>query len=88
MAGLHALPLVTLTDTLDALLENMQTAFALVFCEGDFHIAHMELLARRRPSIDWTVVQLGARLGIAFTLLIWALWDVLVDSSHHKTRQL
>lgn len=47
---------------------------------GDIKLASFVMLEKRRQSLDWSLIFIGARCGFALGMLCWALYAVVFDS--------
>jgi xenotropic and polytropic retrovirus receptor 1 len=78
MSLLSNSPLVCDTR-LNGCLAALQDLFAQLFTDGDVGIAKVELLVRKSKQLDWELLNLGLRGGCAFLLLVWVVWDLVID---------
>jgi hypothetical protein len=62
------------------MIDAMEVLYACVFTNCDANLAHVELLARRGKEFDWRTFVLGLRVGTVILLIVWALWDTIVDA--------
>lgn len=64
------------------LVAGTESLYASVFCAGNLQAARVELLAKQheRPT-SWVDLETGLRCGVVCVLIVWALWDCLVDST-------
>ena len=79
MAWVESLPF-TQEHQLDDLTDRVELAFARRFTGGDSQVARMELLVKQERATNWVDFETGLRLGSVLVLIIWALWDCLVDA--------
>lgn len=66
---------------LSQLLKRTRTLFAELFCEGSVAMADTMLLVKQGPALNWGVFDMGLRIGCAMILLIWWIFDMMVDES-------
>lgn len=66
---------------LQALISDIEEFFAAVFCSGDVATARLDLLVKVERPTNWLDFEAGLRIGCVGLLLVWALWDCLVDST-------
>ena len=70
-------------DALDELSNTLERAFADSFCDGSIQAARATLLVRKERPNSNLLLSLGARLGFALGLVVWIVWDVMIDCSMH-----
>ena len=69
------------TTLLEELKEQLEAFFAREFCGSNRAIARPQLLLKKNVATYWQLFQLGVRTGIAVVLLLWCVWDTVVDNS-------
>lgn len=62
------------------LIRDMEELYAGVFHHGNVLVARGDLLMKHRPASDWQMLHIGMRLGMVIVLLVWVLWDIIVQS--------
>lgn len=80
MAWVERLPWVT-DKRLHGLVRRIENAWARRFTSGDRQVARMELLVKQERETNWVDFETGLRCGGVCVLLVWVLWDCLVDTS-------
>eukprot|EP00935_MAST-01C_sp_MAST-1C-sp1_P000394 g394.t1 len=76
-------PLQTMAS-LDELKNELEIFFAQEFCDGNRAIAKTQLLLKQNVAGYWQLFQLGVRTGCAVVLLVWCLWDCVVDQTDNN----
>ena len=67
---------------LAALVAGVESLYAGAFCGGNAQTARIELLAKQHEQpTSWVDLETGLRCGAVCVLIVWALWDCLVDSA-------
>ena len=64
------------------LKDRLEDLYASLFCNGSADIAKAELTMKNpeyKVSVPRKAFRLGVRIGIVLLLLVWVVWDVIVD---------
>jgi hypothetical protein len=64
------------------LLNELQTLYAALFCDGELQLAMGELEAASHSgegAITFEMLKLGFRLGIAAAFALWFMWDCMLQ---------
>ncbi|CAN0227530.1 unnamed protein product [Ascophyllum nodosum] len=70
---------------LNRTLAGTELLYASLFCNGDVDVARTALTFKVSSSIRGNRrFGFGFRLGVAIVLLVWAVWDCLIDESRGK----
>lgn len=67
------------TKSLQGMIDEIETIVANWYCDGSVVYARSTLLARRVRPFNWTHFHVGMRFGAAVVLLVWMIWDCVVD---------
>ena len=72
-------------ERLQQTLTALESAFAETFCSASprpLETARAQLLVRLHEPVvgDLSAFLLGWRVGVAFLLMVWLLWDLTIDS--------
>ena len=68
------------------LVELAEKMFAGLFCAGDIHLSRCAMLTKQyrhgsmKAGETWRFMHYGFRVGVFLVLLVWVVWDCLVDS--------
>jgi SPX domain protein involved in polyphosphate accumulation len=73
-------PFLTMT-LLKESKDELEVFFAAQFCDNNTMIARTQLKLKQNVAGYWQLFQLGVRTGAAVVLLMWCLWDCLVDDA-------
>jgi len=72
-------------SALAVIITGLEAEFAEHFCQGDRTKARVELLMKHERKTNWIDFEAGMRYGAVCCLIVWALWDCLVDSTLQDT---
>lgn len=67
------------TKSLQGMIDEIEAIVAKWYCDGSVAYARSTLLARRVSPFNWTHFHVGMRFGAAVVLLVWLVWDCVVD---------
>lgn len=60
-------------------IDKIEKIVADNYCEGSVAYARSTLLAKRVRPFNWSHFHVGMRFGAALVLLVWMVWDCVVD---------
>ncbi|EQC41991.1 hypothetical protein SDRG_00838 [Saprolegnia diclina VS20] len=70
-------------DKTNAQIVRLESLVTRVFFGGDWRAANRELYPLSEEHIIWSGFYFGMRTGMMLILLLWVLWDSVIDDSYH-----
>ncbi|OQS07139.1 hypothetical protein THRCLA_00851 [Thraustotheca clavata] len=70
-------------DKTAAQITRLETLFTRIFFLGDWRAAKKDIYPLSEEHIIWSGFYFGMRTGMMLILLLWVLWDSVIDDSYH-----
>jgi hypothetical protein len=64
---------------LDTTIVEVENFVAQHFCDGSVAVACFTLLTKQGRRWDWGMFSVGMRFGLMLLLVVWVIWDCVVD---------
>jgi hypothetical protein len=63
------------------MVSTVEQHYAARFTDGNVQVARATLLAKQSTDYNWASFRIGMRVGTCMALVVWLLWDFVVDES-------